>query len=57
LAQNQKDINNKVYISIRITTNKEKEVVMQENLYKGKDKTCQNFVVTKENVMGTTRYS
>ncbi|WP_312286326.1 hypothetical protein [Terrisporobacter sp.] len=39
MAQNQKDINNKVYISIGITTNKEKDVVMQENLYKGKDKT------------------
>ena len=29
---------------------------MQKNLYKGNDKTSPNFVVTKENVMGTTRY-
>lgn len=30
---------------------------MQKNLYKGNDKTSPNFVVTKENVMGTTRYN
>ncbi|WP_343349037.1 RHS repeat-associated core domain-containing protein [Terrisporobacter petrolearius] len=29
---------------------------MQKNLYKGNDKTSPNFVVTKENIMGTTRY-
>ncbi len=29
---------------------------MQKNLYKGNDKTSPNFVVTKENIMGTTKY-
>ncbi|SFJ20553.1 hypothetical protein SAMN02910355_1533 [Terrisporobacter glycolicus] len=29
---------------------------MQKNLYKGNDKTSPNFVVSKENIMGTTRY-
>ncbi|MBN9645696.1 hypothetical protein [Terrisporobacter glycolicus] len=29
---------------------------MQKNLYKGNDKTSPNFVVTKENIVGATRY-
>ena len=84
-VENTYDVDNR--LSTSITTNKEKEVVKQENLYNGNgkriqkkegnnvvnyfyqdgvvlyttdkdgNKTSQNFVVTKENIMGTTRYS
>ena len=87
MVLNQKDIKNKAYISTCITTNEEKEVINQENLYNGSgkriqkkegnnvvnyyyqngvvlyttdedgNKTRQNFVVTKEKVMDTTRHS